>query len=276
MNTKNKFYTARNDLAFKTIMLSKKDILKKIIESVLEEEIGEIKILNSELSIVNVKSKKRVVDILVQIQNQYLNVEMNNNKGEYINLRNATYLFNVVNESISKGEDYTELLKNEYIGISLSYENGGHKIRNEYKLQDEDGEGFIKNLKIIEINMEKLNKAWYTLSKKDQEKYKYLQMLDIEEKSLDSFTKGDKVMEEYADAIKKLNKDEEFRMHITEEEDAELIYRSDMHLARDEGIKQGAKQNAIETAKKMLDKNKPIEEIEEFTGLSQEEIEELQ
>ena len=114
---------------------------------------------------------------------------MNNNKGEYINLRNATYLFNVVNESISKGEDYVELLKNEYIGISLSYENGGHKIRNEYRLQDEDGEGFIKNLKIIEINMEKLNTAWYTLSNKDQEKYKYLQMLDIEEKSLDSFTR---------------------------------------------------------------------------------------
>ncbi len=42
-----KFYTAKNDLVFKTIMISKPKILKKIIESVLEEEVEEIHILNT-------------------------------------------------------------------------------------------------------------------------------------------------------------------------------------------------------------------------------------
>lgn len=119
-----KFYTAKNDLVFKTIMLTKQNVLKKIIESVLEEEIKEMKILNNELTVINIKSKKRVVDILVQIQNQYIDVEMNNNPEEYINIRNGTYLFNMINESIGKGGNYTKMLKNEYIGINLTYQKG--------------------------------------------------------------------------------------------------------------------------------------------------------
>ena len=42
-----------------------------------------------------------------------------------------------------------------------------------------------------------------------------------------------------------------------------------------EGEARGKKQNQIEIAKKMLNKNKPIEEIIEFTGLTKEEIERL-
>ena len=84
-NTK-KFYTARNDLAFKAIMVTKKNVLKKIIESVLEEEIEEITILNTELTVVNVKSKKRVVDIMLQVQNNFINVELNSSKEEYIGI----------------------------------------------------------------------------------------------------------------------------------------------------------------------------------------------
>ena len=42
-----------------------------------------------------------------------------------------------------------------------------------------------------------------------------------------------------------------------------------------EGRKEGEKQKQIEIAKKMLNKNKPIEEIMEFTGLTKEETNEL-
>lgn len=38
-----KFYTAENDLVFKILILTKQNILKKNIKSVLEEKIEEIK-----------------------------------------------------------------------------------------------------------------------------------------------------------------------------------------------------------------------------------------
>jgi predicted transposase/invertase (TIGR01784 family) len=43
----------------------------------------------------------------------------------------------------------------------------------------------------------------------------------------------------------------------------------------EQGKEQGSKENQIKIAKKMLNKNKPIEEIIEFTGLTKEEIENI-
>lgn len=218
------------------------------------------------------------MDILVQIKNQYIDVEMNNNKEEYIKIRNATYLFNMVNESIEKGGNYAEMVKNEYIGINLTYHNAGSEIRNEYLFQKRNGESYIENFRIIEINMEKLKKEWYTLSRKEQERYKYLEMLDLNKKSLENFTnEGDTIMKEYEEAVKKLNTNPEFRMHITEEEDEKLVYESDIYLAEERGLKKGAKQNAIEVAKKLLSLgSNTLEQIAEATKLTIEEVKQLQ
>ena len=46
-------------------------------------------------------------------------------------------------------------------------------------------------------------------------------------------------------------------------------------LGKEEGKKEGKRKNQIEMAKKMLEKNKPIEEIIEFTELTKEEIENI-
>lgn len=93
----------------------------------------------------------------------------------------------------------------------------------------------------------------------------------VKEKN-DIFAEEDPIIKEYFETLKQLNEDEVFRMILKEQEETERIYRTYIELAKDEGRKLAN----METAKKMLDKNKPIEEIEEFTGLSLEEIEELQ
>lgn len=196
---------------------------------------------------------------------------MNNNHEEYIHIRNGTYLFNMVNESIGKGGNYAKMLKNEYIGINLTYQNGGSEIYNEYMLQKRNGEAFIKNFRIIEINMAKLKKEWYNLNKKEKERYKYLQMLDLNQKSLERFKGEDAIMKEYEEAVKKLNQDSKFRMHITEEEDERLMFESSMELAEEKG----EKQKAIEVAKKMFIKGLPIKEVQEFTDLSYKELLEI-
>lgn len=276
-----KYYTAKNDLVFKTIMLTNQEILKKLIESVLEEEIESIEVLNNELTVINVKSKKRVVDMYIRIKNMYMNLEMNANITEYTSIRNVSYMFNIFNEGINRGESYKTLLEKEFIGINISYQDG-EKIKEEYKLQNKEGEKYINNFKIIEINVEKLKKDWYNLNKEEQEKYKYIRMLDLDKENL-KIQKGDKIMEEYEKALSKLNNDEEFRTLLTEEEDAENCYRSDLELAEEKGIEtgiekgkqEGIKQNSINIAKKMLDNNEPIEKIIKYSNLTKEEIENL-
>jgi predicted transposase/invertase (TIGR01784 family) len=46
-------------------------------------------------------------------------------------------------------------------------------------------------------------------------------------------------------------------------------------LKKRKAYEDGCKEKQIEMAKKMLNKNKPIEEIIEFTGLTKEEIENI-
>lgn len=116
-------------------MTRHKNILKKIIESILKEEVEEITILKSKLTSINVKSKKRVVNIYIQIQILYVNLAMNANSKGYTNTRNERYLFNLYNKRIDRGETYRSLMKKNFIGINLSYQNGKH-IKEEYVIKE--------------------------------------------------------------------------------------------------------------------------------------------
>ena len=99
-----KFYTAKNDLIFKTIMLEQKELLKEIIERIINVKVDEIIILNSEFPVTYVRSKKRIVDLLVKSKDKYINIELNSQADDEVyRIRNAKYLFNMYTERIKKG-----------------------------------------------------------------------------------------------------------------------------------------------------------------------------
>ena len=76
--------------------------------------------------------------------------------------------------------------------------------------------------------------------------------------------------------LEKVNEDPRFREFMTKEEDERKIRNTEIYAAEEKGFLQGSKQNSIEIARKMLLKNKNIEEIMEFTNLTKEEIKELE
>lgn len=110
-------------------------------------------------------------------------------------------------------------------------------------------------------------KFWYSKDKENIEKYKYLIMMDLNLKELELLSKKDKLVNKYMNNLEKLNEDVAFREYMTKEEDARKCYNSDIRIAK--------KETSIEVAKKMLMKDKPIEEIAEFTELSIEEVQKL-
>ena len=71
--------------------------------------------------------------------------------------------------------------------------------------------------------------------------------------------------------VKRINQDPKFREYITKEEDDRKIRNTELR----EACEQGEKNRNQEIAKKMLAKYS-VQEIAEITGLSEEEIEELQ
>jgi predicted transposase/invertase (TIGR01784 family) len=60
-----------------------------------------------------------------------------------------------------------------------------------------------------------------------------------------------------------------------EERVSYMTYEMKMREAHDNGVEEGKEEASVNTAIKMLRKNKPVEEIVEFTELTKERIEEL-
>ena len=93
----------------------------------------------------------------------------------------------------------------------------------------------------------------------------------------------DKIVDKYITNVTIVNDDPEFQNYMSEEEDKKKIQNSLLSEAKEEGISQGIEQGYTsgindgikQTAKNMLNKNMPLEDISDITGLSIEEINEI-
>ena len=67
IETKEKFYTSRNDRVFKEIFMKEenKDILKSLLESILKLKISDIKFLNLERNVDNIKVRRKHFDLFL-------------------------------------------------------------------------------------------------------------------------------------------------------------------------------------------------------------------
>ena len=274
-----KFYTCKYDRPFKEIFLNEKNkhLLKGLLETILKTNIDKIELQPTELNNNNINIRRKTLDALIYVKGKKIGIEVNSNaKENYLRPRNASFIFNIYSNHTLVGETYNE--ETDIIQINLSYGlNDKEKIR-VYKLKDETGKEYIKNLYIYEINMDYYRELWYN-EKEEVEESKYLVMLDLDIKELKKFAQKEKVVEEYMDKLERLNKNPEFYRYMTQEEDERKINNSRMYEAEQKGLvnglKQGIEQNKIETATNFKNLGIDIEIISKATGLSKEQIEKL-
>ena len=278
-----KFYTCKYDRPFKEIFLNEKNkhLLKGLLETILKTNIDKIELQPTELNNNNINIRRKTLDALIYVKGKKIGIEVNSNaKENYLRPRNASFIFNIYSNHTLVGETYNE--ETDIIQINLSYGlNDKEKIR-VYKLKDETGKEYIKNLYIYEINMDYYRELWYN-EKEEVEESKYLVMLDLDIKELKKFAQKEKVVEEYMDKLERLNKNPEFYRYMTQEEDERKINNSRMYEAEQKGLVNGLKQGIeqgksaekIETATNLKKLGTDIEIISKATGLSKEQIEKL-
>ena len=268
----NQFYTAKNDIVFKAVMVRNERVLRRLLEVILEIGIDEIILLDKEILPSRLMGKNRIVDLLVKFGNKMINVELNASKKYYHNYRNASYLFGIYNDAIDRSEEYETLAEKEFIGINLSYEMGKKALMEEvFYLQSKDRNRFIENFKIIEFNVDKIEKNWYTLSELEKERYKYIMMLDLEEEKLSEFCRGDEVMEEFRKEVKRINKDERYSFFLSEEEDAEKLRKTEELIRK----RKEEKREQRREQRRILQEQK-IEELEKQKNEMQKQNDEIQ
>ena len=293
-----KFYTCRSDIAFKEVFMKEesKDILTKLLESILDVEIKDMRFLNLERNVDNIHVRRKHFDMFLDTNIGKIQVEVNSEEPKYLHARNASFIFDTYSHEVRRGREYNE--DTLIIQINLSYRTKIEEIKRIYKVMDKRGNEYIKNFMIYDINMEKIKDIWYSKSRSEIEKYKYLIMLDLEQKELKELEKlsQDRSVYKYMETLEEVNKDPEFREFMSAEEDNRKIENSlrreaiesgrkegleqgikeGIEQGLEQGIEQGSTKKALEIAKSMITKGMDIDLISELTGLSKEKLEKIQ
>ncbi len=262
------FYNGKYDRVFKAIFCdeSNPNMLKVFLEKLLNIEITEIYFLKQELELSDIRERKKIVDLLVKVKENYIHIELNSSNQSYLHVRNFCYFANIISRNTRKGKQYNKEI--QFIHIDLSYGIKGKEARSEYQIRDEVGSLYIKNVKIIEYNMDRIMEYWYTADRKKIEEYKYLIMLGLDRETLREFVKGDTYMEAYQKKVEELNNEEIYIPWITPEEDEEFI----LNTEKDISFKEGKQERNIEVARNLLESGVDIQIIQKATGLTKEQI----
>ena len=264
-----KFYTCKNDSAFKEIFgnIKNKKLLIWLLERILQVRINKLTYLNVERNNNDLVTKRKRLDILVETNVGRINIEMNATNKDYLHPRNFCYLSNIYNKNTSISENYNE----DTLTIQINFTYGikdDNKILRIYKVQDDKQKCYIKNFEIYEYNMDIIMNFWYSLDIEKVTEYSHLIMLDLGKNSLQELVKYDGKVDEYMEKITKLNTDANFWEVFTPEEDERYI----RNTIKKESEKKGEQRKSCEIARNMLAKNLDLNLIMDVTNLSKKEI----
>lgn len=251
--SKREWITCKNDRAFKEIILDEANhtVVKSIIHTILGIDILSIKIETIERNTGNLFIRRKYFDCLISTDNKHIQIEMNATLEDYTRVRNMAYIANTYSGYTLVGEEYTEDV--DIIQINLTFGiKEDTKLMRTYFIQDDEHHLFVKNFKIIEINMDKMMELWYCKDKEAIEKYKYLMMLNLKEKDLKKLAKSDGVVKDFMWKMRKLNTHPRYIPYITPEQDQKFIMNTKIHNAEKKGKEEGKLEGAEETNRKAI------------------------
>ena len=283
----NKKYNLKNDIIFKAFFSRKGNeiFLIDFLEALLNIKIKEIKI-KEEVNIEQLAAEEKGgrLDLQAKLNDGVIvNIELQ--MRNYFNIEERTTLYSskVISRETERGSSYNDISKVIMINI-LGYnllEFDEYISDTVIVLNKHRDYEMLKGIKWYFIELPKFRKQNPDLNKKinqwlvflddsDQEAVKMAERknntLKKARKEIDYLT-GDDAVRRLADLREKWEMD-----YVTGIECAE---KKGISIGREEGRKQGEKENKIKIAKKLLEMGMEITKISEVTGLSDEEIRKL-
>lgn len=265
-----------SDTMFETMINneSRKKYAVLIIASVLKRDYYEIydsieyvkNKLDKQLDI----EKRREVDFICKLKDEYIGIEMNNNYSKEAYERNISYAMGIYKSKEIRGSRYSF---NKVIQININnftFENNNKEVE-EYALRNEDGEYLTEKIKIINIYLPNIRKKYYNKEELNELDKVMLVLNEEDNNNLSKLYKGERVMEDYVKDAKRASINDDIVGLYDKELHEELLRNTELYNAKQKGIRE----NKIETAKNMLKESISIDIISKVTGLTKEEIEKL-
>ena len=221
------------------------------------------------------KVKDYRADTIFRNKNRLVNIEFNQDVHVHTIIKNIRYALRMSGNGFLQGEKYYHRFVTQ-INLNNRIQSAKVKKWNEkdYKLEDYNSKAYLKDVRIITIDLRKYKGIVYDGTNKYET---YLSMLTAEsyeemERIVGDLEEGKIIMKK----LKELGMDDEFGMYY----DAEIVHRKEVNSARSDGIKEGIKQGKKagannekkSIAKNLLKMNLSVKDIMKATGLSKKQI----
>ena len=282
---KNKTLKMKDDIMFKAFFsrVGNEIYLKELLNAILGEEIKIKRVIHdARLEQLAKESKYGILDLEVELENgKIINVELQLRDYHNIEERTTFYACKKIGEQLGPNQDYKEMKKVIVIAIlDYSFINLPEYITDTVRVAKQNREYELNNeVEYIYIELDKFRKQNPDMEKAVNQ---WLAFLDMERGDLlEMAIKKNKKVKEAVKHYNELSGDEEVKRLAEVRLMGQLEEKAALASARAKGEERGLKlgeerglaKGMKEIAKKMKDKNMPIDEIIELTGLTKEEIE---
>ncbi len=286
MDKKKELLKPKNDIVFQSLFTQKnEEITKNFISALMEEKITKIEInTQKELYREKPEDKLGILDLEAEINDkEKVDIEVQLIDRKNLVERMLFYFSKLYASTIDKGEDYISAKKVVIISI-IDYDLDLTKEIKEMETIWNIIERKNKNLMLtdkLELHIIELRKAREEYEKnKSNKKAQWMMFINNpNEMEVQEIMKENKEIEEAVVIIKEMTEDEKLeRLAFLRQKaimDEKAIYAAGLDKGEIKGRETGIKENQIEVAKKMKEKNIDINIIEEITKLTKEEIEKL-
>ena len=277
VSSKDFVFDPMNDAAFKSLIRAEetRDIVIGVLSDitpVLENELKNALFLGGEVPKEILKEKGMVSDVLVRVNDKNrIIIEANRQYSKNLFDKNASYAFknSYMESNVWKSEYHPVSL------VSVDKENVFHTDKPilVFQIQDEEGHIETELYYSVHLVLENFQNLAYTISDRVRNFMEFFQnqpdtIANLKEKYKDG------EMMAFVNKAEELSKDTRFINYYNIEEMHEAEKQDFYHTGVEAGKLEGQTEEKLEIAKKMLGKYS-LEEIQELTGLSEEEINHL-
>ncbi len=282
-----------SDIIFKAVFSrpGNEDVLKALLEAILDIEIKEVTVQNPELPVDFFDNKAGVIDIKVAINDDTVcGIEMQvKNLGD-IDSRSTYYMSKTLSSEIKRGDDFKQVKKSIAINFldfefyqRNSYRSIAHMKFEKNKEEEYINLGYEKEDEIatkdLEMHFIEIPKFVKKLQKPRTKLEQWLYLIAGKEEMLEGIEERVKEIEKAVDTLEQLSMDKQAWNLYESRDMAKRDYNTGIRNAEErglnKGIKKGEKKNSIEIARKMLKENMPESQIIRLTGLTENEINNL-
>lgn len=279
------------DSTFKAIFTQETDdsnlALKSFLSAVLNRQILTVKIKNNEPVKETSKQKSMTFDVNVEFDNGELaDIELQTHKEEYdFGTRAEIQAARLLTNSAKRSKKWKSEKVYQISILNFQYNKGDNKEMRWYNMTDSSGRKLADRINIIFIDLVTIRKQYNATPEKELSSLEkwglFFSYIDHENKKnlIQNITVSDEGLMAAEKIVKEMSKADN-NWYV---QNSIWVAKRDEYtrkaIAREkglaEGLVKGQQQKAIETAKRMLEKEYPAEEIAELTGLTVEQVLEL-